>query len=157
MAKCTPRRQSPLALCGWGHNMDGINGGTAMNDPTNSSDTGRRRSREGNWPGIPVVGLAIIAVGLVFLGRNFGMDLPLPERWWAIFILIPAAASLVSAARFYRVDGRFSSRVAGSATGGVLMLAVATILFLNLSWSMFWPVLVIIVGLGIVARGTARR
>ena len=37
------------------------------------------------------------------------------------------------------------------------MLAVALILFLDLDWSRFWPVLVIIVGVGIVARGMWRR
>jgi hypothetical protein len=47
--------------------------------------------------------------------------------------------------------------VAGAATGGLLMLAVALILFINLSWAVFWPVMVIIVGVGIVARGAARR
>lgn len=110
-----------------------------------------------SWPGVPLFGLAIVAVGLVFLGRNFGMVLPLPDRWWAIFILLPAAGSLVTAARFFRLDGRFSSRVAGSATIGVLMLATALILFLDLDWGKAWPVLVIIVGLGIVTRGYRRR
>ena len=130
-----------------------------MTDPTNSTEpsSSRRDSDDGNWPVIPIAGVAVVLVGVVFLARNFGMNLPLPERWWAIFILLPAAASLVQAARFYRFDQHFSSRVAGSATVGVLMLAVALILFLNLKWAVFWPVMVIIVGLGIVARGTARR
>jgi phosphatidylserine synthase len=130
-----------------------------MADPTNAAEshTNRPPHPEGNWPGISIVGLAVVVVGLIFLARNFGMDLPLPERWWEIFILLPAAASLVSAARFYRMDGRVSSRVAGAATGGVLMLAVALILFLDLEWSLFWPVMVIIVGLGFMARGSFRR
>ncbi len=158
MAKCVPRRQSLLALRASGHNMDGINGGTVMTDPTSSeSRRNQHPSHEGNWPGVPIVGLAVVAVGLVFLARNFGMDLPLPDRWWAIFILVPAAAALVSAARYFRLDGRFSSRVAGAVTVGVLMLTTALILFLDLEWDKFWPLMVIIVGLGILARGTARR
>jgi hypothetical protein len=116
-----------------------------------------RDAMRDSWPGIPLVGLAVVAVGLVFLGRNFGMDLPLPDRWWAIFILLPAAAALVSAARFFRMDGGFSSRVAGATTVGVLMLATALILFLDLDWGKAWPVMVIIVGLGIVVRGYRRR
>ena len=127
-----------------------------MTDPTNAAN--RPPSPDGNWgPGIPIVGLAVIIVGLIFLARNFGLDLPLPDRWWAIFILLPAAAALVQAARFYRMDNRVTSRVAGATTGGVLMLATALILFLDLEWDRFWPVMVIIVGLGIVARGAARR
>ena len=128
-----------------------------MNDTGNSGDSQPTTNKDdGYWPGAPIVGLAVIAVGLVFLGRNFGMDLPLPDRWWALFILVPAAASLVSSARFYRVDGRLSSRVVGSATVGALMLATALILFFDLRWSLYWPVMVIIVGLGILAR-TSRR
>lgn len=124
---------------------------------TNSGDNRPQTDRnDGHWPGAPIVGLAVIAVGLVFLGRNFGMDLPLPDRWWALFIFVPAAASLVGSARYYRVDGRLSSRVVGSATVGALMLATALILFFDLRWSLYWPVMVIIVGLGIMAR-TSRR
>jgi len=125
-----------------------------MSDPTNSNQPSRRSE---NWPGATIVGLGIVVVGLVFLARNFGMDFPLPDRWWALFILLPAGAALVSAARYFRVDERASSRVVGSATVGVLMLATALILFLDLNWSIFWPVMVIIVGLGILAGGRARR
>ena len=129
-----------------------------MNDTGNSGESRVQTDKhDGYWPGIPLVGLAVVAVGLVFLGRNFGMDLPLPDRWWALFIVVPAAASLVAAARFYRVDGRLSSRVVGPATGGTLMLATALILFFDLEWDRFWPVMVIIVGLGIVARGGRNR
>ena len=129
-----------------------------MSEPTNSGQSGESNNmRDGYWPGVPIVGLAVVAVGLVFLGRNFGVDLPLPDRWWALFIIVPAAASLVAAARYYRVDGYLSSRVIGPATGGALMLATALILFFDLVWGTLWPVMVIIVGLGIIARGTARR
>jgi phosphatidylserine synthase len=129
----------------------------AMSDPNTSGRPTERSTQDGYWPGIPIVGLAVIAVGLVFLGRNFGMDLPLPDRWWALFILVPAGAALVSAARFYRIDGRPSSRVVGPATVGALMLATALILFFDLEWSVYWPVMVIIVGLGILARGGRNR
>jgi phosphatidylserine synthase len=145
-----------------------------MSDPTNPPETttsraewrdqradqrdekrAHRDAMRDNWPGVPIAGALVIAVGVIFLLGNFGLHLP--HRWWAIFILLPAAGALVTAARFFRMDGGFSSRVAGSATGGVLMLAVALILFLDLSWGALWPVLVIIVGLGIVARGYRRR
>ena len=97
-----------------------------MSDPTEPSHYGdsRRPHRDrGSFAGMPIVGLAIIVVGLIFLARNFGLVLPLPDRWWAFFVLIPAAAGLVSAARFYRLDQRLSNRVAGAATSGVLLLA----------------------------------
>ena len=128
-----------------------------MPDPASRESSSFEPDRHnGNWSGVPVVGLAIVVVGLIFLARNFGLYLPLPDRWWAIFILIPAAASLVSAARFSRFDGGFSSRVAGAATAGVLMLTVALVLFLDLEWDKVWPVLVIIVGVGVMLRGYGR-
>ena len=142
-----------------------------MSDPTETTETRSRdewrdqraqrrdekRAMRDNWAGVPLIGIGIVVVGLIFLARNFGMYLPLPDRWWAITILLPAAGSLVTAARFFRMDDGFSSRVAGAATVGVLLLATALILFLDLEWDKAWPVMVIIVGLGIVARGYRRR
>jgi len=113
-----------------------------------------RRDGRDSWNGLPIGGLIIIAVGVVFLAGNFGFHLP--ARWWATFVLLPAAGALVTAARFYRQDEAATSRVVGSATGGVLMLAVALALFLGVDWGQFWPVLVIIVGLGVVTRGAWR-
>ncbi|MDO8360757.1 MAG: hypothetical protein Q7T08_12050, partial [Devosia sp.] len=111
----------------------------------------RRGAMLDHWGGIPIGGLIILVVGVIFLADNFGFHLP--ERWWALFVLIPAAGALVSAVRFYRQDGNLSTRVAGAATGGVLMLAIALALFLGLDWGMFWPVILIIVGAGIITRG----
>ena len=108
------------------------------------------------WPGVPLVGLGVVLVGLIFLARNFGFDFPLPDRWWALFILIPAGGALVTAARLYNQDGRLSQRVIGAATIGLLILTTSLILFLDLEWDTWWPVMVIIVGLGILARGIRR-
>jgi hypothetical protein len=122
---------------------------------TDSNRNGRP-SVDVAWPGVPLVGLGIVIVGVVFLARNLGWDFPLPDRWWALFVLIPAGGALVTAARLYNHDGRLSERVIGAATVGTLMLATALILFFNLSWSIYWPVMPIIVGLGILARGIRR-
>lgn len=124
---------------------------------SNQPPRDERPMRHDSWPAPVFIGLAVVVVGLVFLARNFGVYLPLPERWWAIPILLPAAAALVSAARFYRQDGGISARVAGAATGGLLILSTALILFLDIEWDEAWPVMVIIVGLGIMARGFRRR
>jgi hypothetical protein len=98
-----------------------------------------------------------VLVGVIFLARNFGWDFPLPDRWWALFVLIPAAGALVTAARLYNQDGRLSERAMGAATVGALMLASALILFFDLDWGTWWPVMTIIVGVGILARGMGRR
>lgn len=111
----------------------------------------RRDAMRDRWGGVPIGGLIVLVVGVIFLAGNFGLHLP--PRWWALFVLVPAAGALVSAARFYRQDGNLSTRVVGAATGGVLMLAIALALFLGVNWGMFWPVILIIVGAGIIARG----
>src|SRR5688572_15065350 len=97
-------------------------------------DRDGRPTRDATWPGVPIVGLGIVIVGAIFLARNFGWDFPLPDRWWALFVLIPAGGALVTAARLYNHDGRLSERAIGTATAGVLMLAAALILFLDLDW-----------------------
>lgn len=119
------------------------------------AERGEWRGRHGDWGGLPIGGVIILIVGVIFLARNFGFYLP--DNWWAVFVLIPAAAALVTAARFYRADGTMSGRAWGSAVGGVLMLAVALALFLGVNWGAFWPVLLIIVGAGIIFRGWRQR
>lgn len=115
----------------------------------------RRAERHGDWGGLPTGGIIVLAVGVLFLASNFGVHLP--EHWWAILILIPAASALVSAARFYRIDGGAGPRVYGSAIGGALMLAIALALFFGLDWGIFWPVILIVVGAGIVLRSYWQR
>lgn len=119
------------------------------------ADRGEWRGRHGDWGGLPIGGVIILIVGTIFLARNFGLNLP--DNWWAIFVLIPAAATLVTAVRLYRADGHMSGRAWVSALGGVLMFAVALALFLGVNWGVFWPVLLIIVGAGIVFRGWRQR
>jgi len=128
-----------------------------MTDNSNHTEPQMRRPGPPEGPFVPLVGLVVVAVGVIFLLGNFGFALPLPDRWWALFILIPAIGAVVAAIRFYRQDGRMSGRVTGPLTGGLLMLATATILFFDLPWGRLWPVMVIIAGLGILARGYGRR
>jgi phosphatidylserine synthase len=110
----------------------------------------RRDARRGSWGGAPIGGLILLVVGAVLLADNFGYHLP--ERWWAALLLIPAGGALVSAARFWRIDGRLSSRVIAALTGGVVFLLVACSIFFGMNWSFLWPVLLILIGAGLMAR-----
>lgn len=103
-----------------------------------------------HWHGVPVGGIVVLAIGVVLLMGNFGFHLP--PRWWAALILIPAVAALVSAIRFYRIDGGGSARVTASAIGGLVLLALALALFFGVNWGLFWPVILILVGIGMVSR-----
>ena len=106
------------------------------------------------WGGLPIGGFVVLAVGVIFLLGNFGFQLP--HNWWAILILIPAVAALVNAIRFYRYDGPQSPRVMGSAIGGLVMLALALALFFDVGLGLFWPVIIIVVGVAIIARSVWR-
>lgn len=105
------------------------------------------------WGGLPIGGFIVLAIGLVLLAGNMGYSVP--HNWWAVLILIPAVAALVNAIRFYRAEGQ-SPRVMGSAIGGLVMLALALALFFDIGLGFFWPVIVIVVGIAIIARSMWR-
>ena len=100
--------------------------------------------------GVPLGGIIVLALGLVFLADNFGYHLP--HNWWAVLILIPAAALLVTAVRFYRADASMSGRAVGPAIGGIVLLLIALAIFFGINWGLFWPLLLVAMGVGIIAR-----
>jgi peptidoglycan/LPS O-acetylase OafA/YrhL len=104
-------------------------------------------SRGGAW----VTGLILILLGGMFLLRNTGtFDLPL-RNWWALFILIPAIGAFDSALRTYRNAGNQLTAPARSSLLVGTVLAFVTIMFLfDVSWTFFGPILIILVGLGII-------
>ena len=114
----------------------------------------RNGGHHGWGPGMPIGGVIIIAIGVVLLAGALGISVP--HNWWAVLILVPAVAALVNAIRFYRVDGPQSPRVMGAGIGGLVMLALALALFFDIGLGLFWPVIVIIVGVAIVARSMWR-
>ena len=113
-----------------------------------------RSSFSGSWIG----GAVLIALGIIFLLQNAGLDVPFLHNWWALFILFPAGSSLARAWQVYQNNGqRFTGSVSGSLIGGLaLMLVAATFLF-DLSWSLIWPVFLILVGLGALIKGIASQ
>ena len=107
------------------------------------------------WNGLPIGGIVIIAIGVIFLLGNFGFHLP--PHWWAVLLLIPAVGLLVTAIRFYRVDATMNGRAMGPAIGGVLLLAMALAIFFGLNWGLFWPIVLIAVGASIIAKRGMRH
>jgi LiaF transmembrane domain len=101
-----------------------------------------------------ILGLVLIAVGAVFLLQNAGLPV-LVGNWWAMFILIPAIGAFVAAWTLYRQDGHFTPRVIGLVTGGLVPLTIALIFMFNFNFGSAWPVLLVVLGAGILLRGGA--
>jgi hypothetical protein len=88
--------------------------------------------------------VTLILVGAIFLLRNAGLEI---GNWWALFILIPASASLARAWTAWR-SGMHPSAVSGSLIGGLAMLSVVAIFLLDLQWGKIWPIFLILIGIG---------
>lgn len=103
------------------------------------------------------MGIILILLGAVFLMRNTGIyNLPL-NNWWALFILIPAIGAFDTALQTYRNAGNQLTAAAGGSLLVGLVLTFVTIMFLfDLSWTFFGPILIILVGIGILFNATRR-
>jgi hypothetical protein len=100
-----------------------------------------------------VLAVVLIVIGVVFLIKNMGWvgDNWSFNNWWALFILIPAVGSFGNAWSSYVSAGRHLTASAGrSLMFGVLFVAITVIFLLELDWDKVWPIILIIIGLGLV-------
>jgi hypothetical protein len=105
-----------------------------------------RRSRGGDpW----MAGVILILIGVAFLMQNLtGLYI---NKWWTVFILIPAFRSFNRAWHAMQdAEGRLTSRARSAFIGGLVLTAVAAILFFSLDWIIFGPILLIVVGAAIL-------
>jgi hypothetical protein len=110
----------------------------------------RWRSRAGRPRGL-IGGMLLVLLGLVFLLQNLGI--PFLMNWWALFILIPAFWAYIAAWETYQDHGQMTRGVAGSLTAGILLTILSFVFLLNLAIGLFWPVLLIVGGLALLATG----
>lgn len=117
-----------------------------MNESPNPSN---RRSSSGL-----VTGLVVIAIGVYFLLRNLGVELPFlyMHNWWALFILIAAIGPLTQAIQAWRASGRIDAVVARHGLTTVIIVTIALMLLLDVRWDRWWPVFVIYGGLWMLIR-----
>ncbi len=110
-----------------------------------------RRAGRGSGAGAWIGGAILIMLGLIFLVQNFtGYEL---QNWWALFILIPAAAAFGSAVNSYRAAGnRLNAAARGSLTGALILTVIALAFLVGYTTSIFWPVVLILVGLGLLVN-----
>jgi hypothetical protein len=106
------------------------------------------------------IGLAFIAGGAIILLNQSGL-LSFEFNWWAIFILIPAIGSFSSAYNRYRTTNNlFDMSVMMPALIGLFMIGLMFNLLSgngwNFNWNLLWPIMLIIIGLG-MAFGRSRK
>ena len=120
-------------------------------EPLDRHEARRQRladpSRGGSW----IAGLILIVLGVAFLMQNMGAFFIPLKNWWALFILIPAFGALDTALRIYRSEGnQLTAPARGSLIVGLVLTFVTASFLFDLSWSYFGPVLIILMGIGIL-------
>jgi len=103
--------------------------------------------------------IVIVLVGLAFLAGNLGLRLPfaLGEHWWALFILIGAAAPASRAWFRWRAIGGVDWIVAHRLLSALATASVALIFLLDVSFATWWPLFVILGGLHAMFPRRGRR
>ena len=113
-----------------------------------------------NQPSNIWIGLVFIFGGAVVLLNQLNI-LPFELNWWALLILFPAFGTLTSAYNRYRfTNDLFKMRVMIPALVGLFMLLLSVSLLvgdaINLNLRVYWPIILIVLGLGLIV-GRGRR
>jgi drug/metabolite transporter (DMT)-like permease len=106
------------------------------------------------------LGLIFVFGGIALILNQLNL-LPFELNWWALFIMMPAAGFLSGAYNRFRSHGNlFATDVAFSALIGLFLTALSFSLLVgaawNINWNLFWPIIIILIGLGMVF-GRANR
>lgn len=103
--------------------------------------------------------LLVIGIGAFFLLGNLGIDFALFDdaNWWAWFILIGAAWPLFDAVERYRSTGTVDGEVLRSLLTAAVIVMVALMFILELSWQRWWPIFIIYGGLCMLVRDPRRN
>jgi hypothetical protein len=123
-------------------------------------DANKSINQSTNQPYTLWIGLVLIAGGTVILVNQLSI-LPFKMNWWALLVLFPAVGTLSSAYKRYRsTNDVFDMGVMVPALVGLFMLLLAVSLFagkaIDLQLRVYWPVILIVLGLGMIL-GRMRR
>lgn len=91
-------------------------------------------------------GALLIALGGLFLLQNAGY-FPNFSNWWALFILLPAAASFAAGWGAYQRHGAWTKESVGPMLAGALFVGLTAVFLFSLDISFFGPLLLIVGGL----------
>jgi hypothetical protein len=93
----------------------------------------------------------LIVLGIILLLQqvgNFSFD-----NWWALFILIPVLSAFASAFRIWQRAGRLTFAVWSTFYGGLFPLLVAVLFLFDLDWGDYWPLFILLGGVGMLVGG----
>lgn len=92
-------------------------------------------------------GIVLVLVGIIWGLNSLGVtDIDIFfDGWWTLFIIVPSAMSFFDP----RKDGKISSLLC-MIVGVLLLLACLDVFDFNLVWAMFWPIVVIGIGLSLI-------
>jgi hypothetical protein len=100
-----------------------------------------------------IAGLLLVLLGVVFLLQTSGYFTIQLQNWGALFILIPVVAAFDRAYREYRFAGnQLTAQARGAAMVGIVLIIVTVVILFNLNWAIYGPVLIILVGLGLLSN-----
>ncbi|RAP57712.1 DUF5668 domain-containing protein [Oleiagrimonas sp. MCCC 1A03011] len=101
-----------------------------------------------------VTGLVVIAIGVFFLLRNLGIEMPWMDlpNWWALFILAASLGPLLQAVNRYRHQGQFDGTTGRYLLTALVIATIGLMLLLEVRWHLWWPVFIIYGGLWMVLR-----
>ena len=113
-----------------------------------------------NRPSNLWIGLVLIFGRAVILLNQLDI-LPFELNWWALLILFPAFGTLTSAYNRYRsTNDLFEMGVMIPALVGLFMLLMSVSLLvsdvIDLSLRVYWPIILIVLGLGLMIRSGQR-
>jgi hypothetical protein len=113
-----------------------------------------------NQPSNIWIGLVFIFGGAVILLNQLNI-LPFELNWWALLILFPAFGTLTSAYNRYRsTNDLLEMPVMIPALVGLFMLLLSVSLLvgnaIDLNLRVYWPIILIVLGLGLII-GRRRR
>ena len=101
-----------------------------------------------------IAGLILVGLGILFLLQNFGV--PIPDKWWTVFLVLPGLGALWQAWRMYQHEGRLSRAATGTAVGGAVLVVLGVSFFFGFDWGNLWPLILIALGVTIVFGGSRR-
>lgn len=119
---------------------------TQLTETAAALRTARPRPSLAAWSGG-----TLLVLGVILFALNWFAGVH--SDWWALFVALPGFVLLATAWGTARWSGSFGLVARLLAALGLIVLAVAALFLLGLSWSRWWPVMVSVPGCALVLIG----